>query len=441
MILMVSSMLSSLISSVAQLSPLVGFVMIAWSLVHFGFAWFFKVYIVGRRLARYKNANAVIEQRKVSVLMSLRGCDPDLSKTLVRLLDQAYQNFEIILVIDSRQDPAWRVAQEIKSTSDLNNRLQIFELQNPSTSCSLKCSSLVQATGQIAVDSEFVLMIDADVVPHANWLSDALRPLTDPGIGVVTGIQWFAPDGRGTGSLLRSVWNAGAMVASAINSNPWAGSCAMRVVDLRRSGLIEKWKTSVVDDGPVKAAFERLGLRVYFEPRLTMVNRDQCSITFAGRYVTRMLTWSRIFETTFINTVVHAVAMVGLLSLAVVVFVAACVDQNGPAIFFLGKSMLVSNLVMFIGFVVVERSVRDATSSQRESNSMAPMTWTRGMRVFALIPVCQMAHAFWTYQAIVARQASWRNITYRLYPKQRVEMVAYYPYTIDAANTGSKLSL
>ncbi|MCM2370253.1 glycosyltransferase family 2 protein [Aporhodopirellula aestuarii] len=438
---MFSSLLNAPFFSVGQLSLLIGSVLLASSLVHFGGAWFFRVFIVGRRLARSESASDVGEDGKVSVLMSLRGCDPFLSETLARLLEQAYDNFEIILVIDSCRDPAWRVAQEIKSRSDTKDRLRIFELQNPAKTCSLKCSSLVQATEQMSADSEFVVMIDADVVPYANWLRDVLRPLTDPQVGVVTGIQWFAPEGLGYGSLLRSVWNSGAMVATAVNSNPWAGTCAMRCVELRRSGLIEKWKTSVVDDGPVKEAFDRLGLRVYFEPRLTMVNRDQCSLKFAGRYVTRMLTWSRIFEKTFINTVIHAVAVVGLLVAAIAMLVAAIVVQEGVAAMFLAASILVSNLIMFGGFVCAERSVRDAVSHCGGREQMTPMTWSRGTRVFALIPVCQVAHMIWTFQAIVARQASWRNITYRLYPQQRVEMVAYQPYAIDNTDTPPNTSI
>jgi glycosyltransferase involved in cell wall biosynthesis len=374
--------------------------------------------------------------------MSLRGCDPYLALTLERLLNQVYKSFEIILVIDSREDPAWKVAEQIRSKHDQDGLFRIFELQDPSSTCGLKCSSLIQATDQIASDSEFVVLIDADVVPHPNWLRDVVRPLADPRVGVVTGSQWFSPQSTDGGSLLRSIWNSGAMVASAINRNPWAGTCAMRVSDLQRSGLIEKWKTSVVDDGPIKPAFARLGLSVFFEPSLIMVNRDQCSTEFAGRYVTRMLTWSRIFEKTFINTVVHAVAMVGLLVAAFVVLAAAVVQQNRWATLLMGTSILLSNLIMFAGFGAIQQSVRDAISHRPDHDAIATMSWAKAMRVFALIPVCQFAHAVWTFKAIVARQANWRNITYRLHRQQRVEMVAYQPYQLDESRTvASKASI
>ncbi|TWU31976.1 glycosyltransferase [Novipirellula artificiosorum] len=415
-------------NSFTQLSILVGSILLIWSLVHVGLVGFFSVIVVRNRLARSEKDTVTHRHLKASVLMSLRGCDPCLSRNLKSLLHQAYDDFEIIVVVDSRDDPAWDLTQQVKSAEDTADRLRIFELQNPSTTCSLKCSSLIQATQQISPDSDVVVLIDADVVPHTNWLHDALRPLSDPKIGVVTGNQWFSPHRPDRGSLLRSIWNSGAMVASALNSNPWAGTCAMRVADLKRSGLIEKWNSSVVDDGPIKVAFARIGLQVFFEPRLIMVNRDQCTAAFVGRYVTRMLTWSRIYEKTFANTVVHAVAMFALLVISLMTFLVALLLRDEFAALLVGASMFVSNLLMFVGFRSAEHAVSHAISPRRNENQLEPMTWLKATWVFLLLPICQLAHVFWTIKAVFARQASWRNITYRLDSQQRVKMVAYQPY-------------
>ncbi|WP_442509420.1 glycosyltransferase [Novipirellula sp. SH528] len=414
--------------SFTQFAILIGSTLFVWSLVHFAVAWFFDAQIVRMRIAVSDNASACTFAPKASVLMSLRGRDPRLQLNLQSLLNQAYDDFEIIVVIDSRQDPAWQVTQEVKLTDDAADRLKILELQEPSSTCSLKCSSLIQAAQQIRRDSEVVVLVDADVVPHRHWLRDAVRPLVNPKIGVATGNQWYAPDGIDAGSLLRSIWNSGAIAATAINANPWAGTCAMRLSDLKRSGLIEIWMTSVVDDGPIKSAFDRLGLKVYFDPRLIMVNRDPCTTAFAGRYVTRMLTWSRIYEKTFINTVVHAVAMVALLATSLAVFLIALMTKNAIAASSMGLSMLLSNLVMFAGFRSTERAVSHAIRCRSSDNHLAPMGLAKSIRVFVLIPVCQVAHVYWTIKAIFTRQAHWRNITYRLLPQQRVEMVAYQPY-------------
>ncbi len=438
--------MSSALNLVEQALPMepisiwVGATLLVWSLVHFGFACFFRIIVVRKSLGQSDWEFIDENGGKVSVLLSLRGCDPFLVTTLKRLLEQTYRNFEIIAVIDSRQDPSWKVAEQIQSQHDHDNRFRILELVDPRSTCGLKCSSLVQATQHIADDSEFVVLIDADVVPYADWLKDVLRPLRDPRIGVVTGGQWFSPERPEWGSLMRSVWNSGAMVATAINGNPWAGTCAMRLSDLRRSGLVEKWTTSIVDDGPIKPVFGRLGLKVYFEPKLLMINRDQCSAKFAGTYVTRMLTWSRIFEKTFVNTVLHAVAMAGLWGAAALSFVVDALLGNSTVVF-VGFALLLSNLLMFAGFGVIRQTVRDAISFRSGHDSIAAMTWGRSIRMFLLIPLCHFTHLVWTFRAIFARQAKWREITYRFLPRQSVEMVAYHPYVGDADTTTANASI
>tara|TARA_R110002073_G_scaffold131804_5_gene278513 strand:- start:712 stop:1179 length:468 start_codon:yes stop_codon:yes gene_type:complete len=145
-----------------------------------------------------------------------------------------------------------------------------------------------------------------------------------------------------------------------------------------------------------------------------------------------MLTWSRIYEKTFVNTVIHAVAMVTLLASSMTVFVIAALSGNAIAASSMGLSMLISNFVMFAGFRSTERAVSHAIRCRSGENQIAPMGLATSLRVFGLIPICQVAHVYWTIKAIFARQAQWRNITYRLHPQQRVEMVAYQPFVADA---------
>lgn len=400
--------------------------LVLWSIANWGFAWFFAARIVRPGIGNQGPRENVTFCPKASVLLSLRGCDPFLEQTLRGLLGQSYPDFELIVVVDNRCDPAWEVVSRVKSESDTQDRIRIVELQNPLSTCSLKCSSLVQATSQISSASQVVVLVDADVVPHANWLCDATEPLSDPKVGVVTGNQWFDPRRRDTGTVLRSLWNSGALVATAINANPWAGTCAIRTADLFSSGLVDDWKTSVVDDGPIKAAMTRLGLRVHFDPNLIMVNRDQCTTAFVGRYVTRMLTWSRVYEPTFAGTVVHAAALALFTAGSFLFLIAAVCWGDWPAAALLASSMLLANGCMFLSWQTVRVAVGEAVAAR--GDSVHQMTWGEMAHVFVLLPVCQLAHVYCTIKAMSVRQVKWRGITYRLHSQRRVEMVAYRPY-------------
>ena len=252
-------------------------------------------------------------QPNATVLLAARGCDPSLEKNLVGLLQQDYENYQVVIVVDHQSDQAWSIAHHVKSEFDTDHRLRILELEQPLNSCSLKCSAIVQAMETMSDDVEVVVLVDADVIPHREWLLQATSPLADPYVGVVTGNQWFEPSNASAGSLLRSLWNAGALVPTAALANPWAGTCAMRLEDMRRTNLVETWKTSIVDDGPIRRAFDPLGKQIVFNPELIMVNRENCTVGYVDKYVPRMLRWSRMYEKTFINTFVHMLLLVGTL--------------------------------------------------------------------------------------------------------------------------------
>ena len=105
-------------------------------------------------------------------------------------------------------------------------------------------------------------------------------------------------------------------------ANAWAGSFAMTREVATTSGLIARWRTAMVDDGPVRPALESIGKRIVVAPSLLMINREPCTPGFALRWTTRMLTWSRYYESTFWLTCLYAlignVVMLGTMGFLVI---------------------------------------------------------------------------------------------------------------------------
>ena len=212
-----------------------GGILFVFACAHFAWAYSFKKFCVEKKLAEFNTLTDEQLAGKVSILMSLRGVDPALKESLNSLLNQTHENYELIVVVDHKTDYAWQVVEQIKSDHEHGNRIKLFELSDPSDTCSLKCNSLVQGSRQIDEQSEYVIFVDADVVPHPDWVRDAISPLQDATVGVVTGNQWYSPNKSNPGSIMRSLWNAGSLVPSAVYGHPWAGSCAMRRADLELS--------------------------------------------------------------------------------------------------------------------------------------------------------------------------------------------------------------
>jgi len=133
------------------------------------------------------------QQDSATIVLSVRGTDPRLEPAIGALLKQDFREYSILVVVDNKRDPAWTRLQEIKSRLDFENRMKIVPLENRRITCSLKCSSLIQAVEMLPQKTRWVAFVDADVVTHETWLADVLGPLTEASVAVVTGSQWFEP--------------------------------------------------------------------------------------------------------------------------------------------------------------------------------------------------------------------------------------------------------
>jgi hypothetical protein len=284
------------------------------------------------------------------------------------------------------------------------------------------------------------VLIDADVTPFPSWLATAVAPLADPGIGCVTGNQWFEPGPDATlGTWLRSLWNAGALVPTAMNQNPWAGTCAMRMVDVHRAGLPELWRHSAVDDGPIQGALGKLGLRVRFVPSLIMMNRENCTADYVSRYITRMLTWSRLYEPTFKNTLVHSLTTGGLLLLIASVGIWSTMAGQWLIFTAVLAGAAISNLLLVLAYGLVRRAVREL--ADKRSETMSKLGALAMWKVFLLLPIAQFLYVVSCLRALVIRRVEWRQITYEIQNGGRVKMLAYQPMMQEGKAEKSKWSI
>ncbi len=367
-----------------------------------------------------------------SIVMAVRGCDPGLQKALIRLLDQDYSNYEIHLVVDHHKDNAWSVVHEVKEQFDDNRRLTIHEMTNPLKTCGLKCSALLQGLDNIHPNSKYLVLLDSDVTPHASWLSQLIAPLNDKKIGVVTGNQWFEPQDSNVGSLVRSLWYAGALVPTAIYANPWAGSFAMRMEDVHRAKLPKIWKKAIVDDGPIRQALQPLGLKIHFCPSLIMINRERCTLGFVCRYISRILTWSKMYEPTFLNTVIHCLATVVLLGTVLALFAISLVSGMWNVAGITASALAAASALNVLAYVVVRNTV--SISSNLDQEDFEPIGVFRTLKLIVLAPVAYLIYGYSCFIAATRQKIQWRQITYELRGNSKVKMLGYRRWVSEQHN-------
>jgi cellulose synthase/poly-beta-1,6-N-acetylglucosamine synthase-like glycosyltransferase len=393
----------------------------------------------GRWFARQKSRKTQPgRQELAAVIMSVRGCDPSLRDSLAGVLKQDYDNYVVHLVVDHQSDLAWNFVHDVKAQLDHRDVLTIHELRDPPETCSLKCHAIVQILELLPQQVKYIALLDADVTPHPNWLAELTGPLSDPEIGGVTGNQWFEPSAPASiGSLTRSAWNAGALVFTIYFANPWAGSFAMRWKDLKNSGLADTWSRSIVDDGPIKQAIENIGLKIEFAPSLIMINREPCTFAYVNRWVTRMLTWSRLYERTFFLSVIHAAFSNLVMLFNFAILLVALAIGHWLAIGIISSGLTISGLLCVWAYVASRNCV--AKSCQLRGETLPPMSLSRGMGVLSTVAIGHLIYGVSCARAMMLRQIKWREITYEVRRHDQVKRLNYQPYLTGESQ--SKVSI
>ena len=379
-------------------------------------------------------------QELAVIVLPIRGCDPRLERTIQALLNQQFRDYKLLVVVDHKSDPAWSKLQEMKIRLDISNRMKIVPLENARSTCSLKCSALIQAVHMLRPNTRWVAFVDADVVVYPTWLADILGPLADDQVAVVSGSQWFEPSQPAAiGSMIRSIWNAGAIVPTVLLNHPWAGSMAMRYEDLITSSLLDDWKTTIVDDGPIAKFAKQMGGRIVMNPKLLMVNRESCSSTFAVNWIARMLTWSRIFEPTFPVTVLHAFLSAFLAIAIDVCLIWAVLSMDVTLIINAVAAVLGSAALCVMGFALA-RSAVSSSLLKRGQKPLPPLDFEVMKNVALLMGPVQLCYLWGCLRAWTTKVVSWRGVEYEI-DGRSTRLIEYRPWQPEKNPTAANDSL
>lgn len=145
-----------------------------------GIVWLTGSYISGI-LMKQKRDLSFKENPKVSVLLSMFNEEDTIEEALNSFGSIQYDNYEIVIVDDKSKDDSVRVVQEWAAQHQDEVALKLIALPVNKG----KASALNEAVLQI--DSEYILVTDADSLLHEDAITNLLRHFTDENVGAVTG--------------------------------------------------------------------------------------------------------------------------------------------------------------------------------------------------------------------------------------------------------------
>jgi cellulose synthase/poly-beta-1,6-N-acetylglucosamine synthase-like glycosyltransferase len=373
-----------------------------------------------------------------TIVLCLRGGDPFLPECLQAALSLDYPHYELLVIVDHRNDPAWlQVERAVTEQGATNIRIQA--LREPLSTCSLKCSSLLQAVEQLADSCQILAQLDADTIVHPSWLRELAGALADPLVGAATGNRWYMPQRVSAASLVRYLWNAAAVVQMFSYRIAWGGTLAVKTSVLRDAGLPDRWSRAFCEDTMLKRALRPLGLRVAFVPSLLMVNRESCDMLGFYRWCTRQLLTARLYHPYWGLVAFHGVFTTALNVAATAWLAATLVSGHWSLAGGIAGGLAAYQLMNMSMLALLEHSVRRIVSAR--SQIVNWIGWRGMLNTVWAIPLTQLVYAASLFSATFLRRVEWRGVTYRINGPWKIKLLKYEPFNDESRSPDTRRSL
>lgn len=357
-------------------------------------------------------------QPNALVVLPVRGADETLADCIDSLLRQDYTNYRVRVIFDSPDDPGWQIVDRVLQ-SHPDAVVELLQLADIRTTCSLKCSAVYEATEDLG-DAEVVAFIDSDIAPESTWLAELVSPMANQEVGVTHGNRWYLPRDNGWGSMLRYYWNAAAVATMYFWGMPWGGSLAVKRQLLEETDIRQRWLRAGCEDVPLGTVARSHGAKVRFVPSLVLRDCDSVSLGQCFPFLDRQLLWARLYHplcwwASNIWQVIIAVAMAAaILCIAVGLWHA---QYDAVAI-----GVLAAALPNLVSMVLVRWIEKTLLPTEQGPVSRSPL---RGLFAIAFTNIAMIRVVFvslWT------RSIDWRGISYRIAGPWQIEMKSYQPY-------------
>ncbi|WP_437186480.1 glycosyltransferase [Planctomicrobium sp. SH668] len=350
------------------------------------------------------------------VVMALRGADPFLGETLLRLASQSYRNFTIRIIVDSETDPAWEPLSRFLDVKDRpRTEVQILRLRR--TNCSLKASALIQALTNLEPEYEVIVQLDADAVPYPDWLLDMVAPMVSrPEVGVVSGLRWYVAPKDNWAARLRQIWGAGAMIQMHALDMVWGGSLGIRRTFLDESNLLGYWSHSISDDMVTTSAIRSTHYKIAYVPAI-LSNHERTTIPSSFEFISRQLFQARWHNEswTYVSLMTNG-SNIAVLSALAAIGMAAISGDWGVA---LGVLALLIVVVDAVGRQLrwAERHVRVRLHHQGET--VSPI----GLWHFFCVYPAGILSGLCFVKASLSSRIVWRGVVYDALGLQQFRLV------------------
>ena len=206
-----------------------------------------------------------------------------MKKNLESFLRQNHPNYQVMFVVESRDDTAVPLILQVIAENKLTKARMI--VAGKASSCGQKVHNLCRAADLLEKEIDIYAFADSDAATGNMWLRWLTDSIGREGVGARTGYRWMVPDNNRIPTLLACTANntLAAMMGRGGHHLIWGGSWAIHRSVFRATGIREVWENVVSDDLAASRALQLANLKILFSPHCICSTRVQH-------------TWSSLFE-------------------------------------------------------------------------------------------------------------------------------------------------
>lgn len=400
----------------------------AWVLQALLSAWQWRLF--AGRFVHEQESNTDKPQPTAAIIVPFKGVDLDMETTIARLCTLDYPAYELLLVVDSAQDPAYPLLQrEIARHPHIPSQILIAGQAGMNEGQKVHnqlfaIDHLLARQGQ-PDQPEVWVFADSDAIPDPQWLANMVWPLFRRNVGMTTGYRWLEPVDRPGSSWL---WSS---IASVINSSvigffrnndyshAWGGSMALLARVAIEGDLRGHLTGALCDDYQFTRMIRRMGMRLYFVRYClvaTPVAFDRHSMM---NFAHRQYLLTRVYAPKLFYGVLSIVSLYTLANLSAWAAMIALLMHYPGAWYFWGIPAITIVHVMFWNHI---RATQRKLAARRALGDDAVRRMGRVWIIDRWFTwVWMLVHLVIILRSSYGRTMCWRGIYYRLYGPQKVE--------------------
>lgn len=362
---------------------------------------------------------------RAALIFSVRGDGRGLRERLEQCRSLEYPRFTIHIVVDHETDPNYPIARAW-AQSRRSPPAVVHLLQDISPSSSLKCSSVRQCLQELDREAEVAVVVDADSQIYPLWLKDLMADVLESGSGIVSGNRWYDPTIKGTGALVRFIYNAHAVIPMQAMKMAWGGSLAIHR-DVFASNMIPQllW-TAPTEDSAVHRIAQAVGMPFTMDPHVMLVGRDAITLWQCFDFIKRQLLWTRLYHEGWSGIMAGLLVSYAVLSMQTLYAAWAMWVGDATSAMLLGAGPAAAIAVNVVIIEALHRSVCSVVKSM-QGIDVPRIGWSVRWGLIVCLPFAFVTIVLAALSAVVARRVQWSGIDYRILPPDGLQLVAYRP--------------